>query len=189
MIAMTLPKKIQRELLVVFLLVGVFALTLSGALKNAGVFRPRVSKPAATMTPRVQQASAATTTTITTPLVKSADQPRYTAYELRDPLQSLLPESHQPGLSSPTGSAQVSASKVPTPPSLVLEGVVWGGPEPQAIIDGAVYGVGDVVQGVLITAIGRTGMTVDFQGTPVQVAVRQGAVERATPRKAQGRKK
>ena len=42
--------------------------------------------------------------------------------------------------------------------------MVWGGTEPQAIIDGRVYGLDDVVGGGRILAIDREGVMIEYQG-------------------------
>ena len=189
MIAMGLSKKSQRELLLVVMLLGVFALTLFGALKNAGVFRSRASGPVTETTSRAQQAAPPTTVPVQAPVVKPADQARYTAFDLRDPLQSLLPEPRTPEATRPQESRTVSARAPSLPPSLLLEGVVWGGAQPQAIIGQGVYGVGAVVEGATIKSIGGEGITVEFQGQTMHVAVQQGAVKdtvsRASPRRPQ----
>jgi len=198
MIAMGLSKKSQRELLLIVMLLGVFALTLSGAFKNAGIFTSRASGPVMGTTSRAQQAAPPTTIPAQAPVVnpvrnpfsngvKPADQARYTAFDLRDPLQSLLPEPRGPEAARPQESRTVSARAPSLPPSLRLEGVVWGGAVPQAIIGQGVYGVGDAVEGATIKSIGRDGITVEFQGQTMHVAVQQGAVKdtvsRASPRR------
>jgi len=187
MIAMGLSKKNQRELLLVMMLLGVFALTLSGAFKNAGVFTSRASGPVMGTTSRARQAAPPTTVPAQAPVVKPTDQARYTASDLRDPLQSLLPEPRKPEATRPQESHTVSARAPSPPPSLRLEGVVWGGAEPKAIIGQGVYGVGAVVEGATIKSIGRDGITVEFQGQTMHVAVQQGAakdtVSRASPRR------
>lgn len=189
MSAMSLSKKNQRELLFVVMLLGVFALTLSGAFKNAGVFTSRASGPVMGTTSRARQAAPPATVPAQAPVVKPADQARYTASDLRDPLQSLLPEPRTPDATRPQESPAVSARAPSLLPSLRLEGVVWGGAVPQAIIGQGVYGVGAAVEGATIKSIGREGITVEFQGQTMHVAVPQGAVKdtvlRASPRRPQ----
>lgn len=48
-------------------------------------------------------------------------------------------------------------------PSLQIEGVVWGGSLPQAIINNRVMRVGDTVEGARITDINQSGVTVFFE--------------------------
>lgn len=192
MIAMELSKKTQRETLIVLALCGVFALTLFGALKNAGVFLPRASGrvppvPSSqtahpmTLTKPAAPSPTAARSAAGTPLVRPSDQTIYTAHDLRDPLLSLLPEPPNPA-ATPQGHHPTAVAAAATPPrTLLLQGIIWGGPQPQAIIDDEVYGVGDVVQGAAITAIGQEGITVEIEGQARQVAIQHGAAEPLQP--------
>ncbi len=94
-----------------------------------------------------------------------ATTPAYTAHELRDPLQSLLPSEPQ----APSTPMVVSKPAPPPPPQLRLQGILWGGPRPTAIINDKVYTIGDHVQGATVTAIDHREVTLDFQGTPVSL--------------------
>ena len=92
---------------------------------------------------------------------------RYGAGNLRDPLQSLLPAEPPPSQPEPIGfppgfMTNQGAPDVP-PPSLSLQGFLWGGGVPKAIINNEVHGVGDTVQGARITAIDHQGVSVEFQ--------------------------
>ena len=105
--------------------------------------------------------------TPTPPAERVADAPgpaAYTAHDLRDPLKSLLPEvpssppvRHEP----PSATQTLTHAALPT---LHLQGLLWGGPEPKAIIDDDVYGLGDTVQGATIKAIDRQGVTLEAAG-------------------------
>ena len=92
----------------------------------------------------------------------------YTAFDVRDPLKSFLP---RPALSTTGTSGAASetpeATRPPPPPQLQVEGLLWGGTRPQAIINGRVYGVADTVNGVKITGINGSGVTIDYLGKPV----------------------
>ena len=91
----------------------------------------------------------------------------YTAFDVRDPLKSFLPK---PALST-TGTAAAAPgtpeAPPPPPPQLRVEGLLWGGTRRQAIIGGKVYGVQDTVNGVKITGIAGSGVTIDYLGKPV----------------------
>ena len=90
----------------------------------------------------------------------------YTAFDARDPLKSFLPK---PALST-TGAAAAPGTPEappPPPPQLRVEGLLWGDTQPQAIINGRVYGVQDTVNGVTITEITGSGVTVEYLGKPV----------------------
>ena len=94
----------------------------------------------------------------------------YTADEARDPMESLLPMPPSP--STPKSQGAVKESPPPPPPPILrIEGLLWGGPEPKAIINGAVYKMDDVVQGARILTIDRRGVTVEHFGTPVFYAM------------------
>ena len=90
----------------------------------------------------------------------------YTAFQLRDPLKSLLPKPVVPQTEA-LGLSQVAGEAPPPPPALRVEGLLWGDMEPRAIINGRVYGVHDRVGGVTILAIDRGGVTVEHLGKPV----------------------
>ncbi|MBI4323619.1 MAG: hypothetical protein HY596_05030 [Candidatus Omnitrophica bacterium] len=96
---------------------------------------------------------------------KAGDQPpiRYTASDFRDPLVSLLPK---PEAASPAagGAAQTRPAETPVAPAVSVEGMFWGGPRPQVLIDGQLYDIGDTVGGSRIAAITREGVTVVKQG-------------------------
>ena len=109
---------------------------------------------------------------------EDASSPRYyAAGALRDPLKSFLPQasstSPQPTphamSSTETGPRAVSPARPERPPlrALNIQGLLWGGPRPQAIINERVYGVGDAVADGTITSITRLGVTLDYHGTPV----------------------
>lgn len=93
--------------------------------------------------------------------------PAYTAFELRDPLKSLLPKPATASAAGPAGRAAAAPAQPPPPPKLRIEGLLWGGGKPQAIIDGRVYGVQDAVAGMTITEINRSGVTIEYLGQPV----------------------
>ena len=105
----------------------------------------------------------------------------YTAFDRRDPLKSLLPKPAAPAGASwdATGAVAVAAPPLP-PPELHVEGLLWGGGKPQAIIDGRLYGVQDAVSGAKILAIDRDGVTIEHLGKPVVYSTassRQGSMQ------------
>lgn len=183
-------QKIKFEQRAVIGLAGVFVLTLLlGPLKRFGPFRAKPLRSAPT--------PAFGTVDMSKPLpdtLKAYEQrveqqlevdgrsgaarsqpvaePIYTAQALRDPLKSLLP-TEPPKPNTPAGQAarpQAPAAPPkppPPPPALTVEGVLWGGSTPRAIIEGQVYGVGDTVEGVKILEIDRRGVIIDHHGTLV----------------------
>ncbi len=59
----------------------------------------------------------------------------------RDPFESILPKEDL-GIKTEEGKAKI---QVP-PPDLTVQGILWGSDKPQAIINGDVYGVGEVIK-------------------------------------------
>ncbi len=49
-------------------------------------------------------------------------------------------------------------------PSLILQGIFWGIPKPQAIINRKIVSVGDTVEGSEVVAVTREGVTVSYNG-------------------------
>lgn len=60
-------------------------------------------------------------------------------------------------------SAGQSASERPFP-SLTIQGIIWGGVFPQAIINNKVVKVGDTLEGARIIGINKDGIRVLFEG-------------------------
>jgi type II secretory pathway component PulC len=50
------------------------------------------------------------------------------------------------------------------PPDLKVQGIIWGGKLPQAIINNKVLKVGDTIQGTKVINIGKEGVTVLYGG-------------------------
>ena len=92
----------------------------------------------------------------------------YTAQGLRDPLKSLLPEPKPapstPGAMATGQDAGAAQTPPPPPPALQVQGVVWGGEMPRAIINEHVYGIDDVIEGATIVSIDSRGVTLAHRG-------------------------
>lgn len=99
--------------------------------------------------------------------------PIYTAEDLRDPFKQLLPapaptaSSQQAGVGAGSSPHTASSEAIVSPPSLTIQGILWGGKMPQAIINGKVYNVYDRVSGAKIIAIRRDGVLIEHQGASV----------------------
>ncbi|MGH2349510.1 MAG: hypothetical protein ACRDFT_08605, partial [bacterium] len=106
-----------------------------------------------------------------TPTELPQEPPAYTAFDRRDPFKSYLPK---PTVSTPAAGpdAPVAMTAQSPPPEFRVEGLLWGGPQPKAIINGRLYGIHDVVSGVKIVSIGREGVTIEHLGKPVVYAIR-----------------
>jgi hypothetical protein len=63
-----------------------------------------------------------------------------------------------------TGEISSPVEKKPLP-ELKVQGVIWGGNFPQAIVNNKVLKVGDTVEGVEIKSIDKKGITVLFEGS------------------------
>lgn len=92
-------------------------------------------------------------------------QVEYGAEGLRDPFQSVLPEVN-PTAEEPV----VSEEPAGPPPNLVVQGLIWGGSVPQAIINNQVVRTGDLVEGARVIGIDKNGATVFFQGKKYRVS-------------------
>jgi hypothetical protein len=84
----------------------------------------------------------------------------YVAGNLRDPFNP----SGITRESEPQGPVQVVTKTVENPPALTVQGLVWGGTFPQAIINNKVVKEGDIVEGAKIISIEKKGITVFFKG-------------------------
>lgn len=80
----------------------------------------------------------------------------YTAEKLRDPFQGVKIEKEEKASEITTPTA--------LPPSLTIQGLVWGGSFPQAIINNKVFKVGDMIEGCRIIDINKGGVTIFFGG-------------------------
>jgi hypothetical protein len=170
------PDKQTLEMLAVVGLLGVFAVTLvTGPLKSLGLMGQASAATAAPAggqpgdTPEVWQESPAASPA---PPIREPRPALYAAAALRDPLQSLLPSppaAETAAVVAPAAAQPAEAPPPPKPPALQVTGLLWGGPRPQAIIGGHVYGIGDpIVKGTTVLAIDREGILVDCRGVTVR---------------------
>ena len=81
----------------------------------------------------------------------------YKAEDSRDPFYHYEPKEPVPEVKP---RAQAPAKL----PALTVEGVVWGGNFPQAIINHRVVEVGDTLEGVQITRIDKEGIVIAYSG-------------------------
>ena len=85
---------------------------------------------------------------------QEANKIEYKSEGLRDPFQEEKIEiNEQP-------QEQIEAKPLP---ALQIQGIVWGGSFPQAIINNKVARVGDTIEGVRITDINKNGVIVFFE--------------------------
>ena len=85
---------------------------------------------------------------------QEANKIEYTSEGLRDPFQKEKIERKE----QPQQPMQISPL-----PALQIQGIVWGGSLPQAIINNKVVRVGDTMGGVRIIDINKSGVSVFFE--------------------------
>jgi len=93
-------------------------------------------------------------TSLITTVTRSAV--RYGAIGLRDPFKENLVEE-QEGAPTDTYQQQVSL-----PSNFTIQGIIWGGRMPQAIINNKVVKVGDTVEGAKVITINKNGIVVFY---------------------------
>lgn len=97
----------------------------------------------------------------------------YVADLTRDPLRPVFQQ--EPAESVERRPDMVAAAEIalgaPFPPGqalglppIAIQGLIWGGASPRAIIDGQIYEIGDAIDGARIVAIDREGLTVTLRG-------------------------
>ncbi len=94
------------------------------------------------------------------PIVRPVLQ--YSADNLRDPFQEYK-EKKVVVESKPQEEQKEEAPT--TPPSLDIQGVIWGGEIPQAIINGKIVKVGNTIDEAEIIKIDKQGVTVLYKGS------------------------
>ena len=80
----------------------------------------------------------------------------YTAGDKRDPFKTYLKDSESASEEAPEGEVEIKL------PELVVNGIIWGGKFPQAIINDKVVKVGDEIEGAKIKQISKDGVVVLF---------------------------
>lgn len=169
-----MPRSSNWFFIVLLAVVGLGVMKAGGFLRGVGgpgglvralgsVPEPRPENPA-------RQAQAPVDPS-TGPLVSNEPWPTvtYTADETKDPLTNLLLVKKAPPATPATPLPDPSKNAPPAAaPSPAIQGLMWGGARPQAVIDGEVYTIGDTVQGATIVAIDRAGITGEFQGRQIR---------------------
>lgn len=181
---MDAAKKAALEKRVVIGLAGLFVATfLIGPMRNMGWFAPpRPTVPAETPSGKVHMTQSLETV-LTDRLKRMEPDPiaaepppaapeaatapaAYTAQTLRDPFKSLLPEN-APAAGANGQTLAVGPNQIPVKgpaPALRIQGLLWGGVKPQAIINNRVYGIDEQIEGAKIVSIDRHGVMVDYLG-------------------------
>lgn len=92
-------------------------------------------------------------------------QVEYKSSSLRDPFrEDILKE----------GTPESDSQNLVLPPDILpkmdVQGLIWGGNFPQAVINNKVYKVGDTIDGAQIKDIAKDGITLDFSGREVKLS-------------------
>jgi hypothetical protein len=99
----------------------------------------------------------------------------YKSGQLRDPFQSYIVKEKKEVVVVPVNKS--SALPRPDLSEFKVQGIIWGGRMPQAIINNKVFTVGDSVEGAKIVNIGKNKIILNFDGevfnlvTPVKKSV------------------
>ncbi|MDD5505631.1 MAG: hypothetical protein PHR73_02615 [Candidatus Omnitrophica bacterium] len=101
----------------------------------------------------------------------------YTSGDLRDPFSDLFQlaaekekkEKEEQKIQAPLENIEPE-KPLPSLDKFKVQGLIWGGKFPQAIINNKVLGVGDSIEGVEIVNIDKKGITLDFAGRKAVLA-------------------
>jgi hypothetical protein len=164
---MALSHKTTRDALTVVALLGILLALLPRLLHTFGMGAARPAPPAATPSP--SSAGLTPAAVVEAPSLPAT----YTAEAAarRDPMVSVLPSAVSE--STPRTTKELGAPLIAKPkptPTLSVQGMIWHSGRPQALINGAVYDVGQAVDGARIIAIERRGVTVEWDGTRALIA-------------------
>jgi hypothetical protein len=94
------------------------------------------------------------------PIIRPTVEYKAESQGLKDPFR-------KPSSTQKSDEAQVEAKPLP---NLVVQGVIWGGRFPQAIINNKVVKAGDNLEGVRVKDISREGITVLFEGSEYHIS-------------------
>ena len=103
--------------------------------------------------------------------VISRPEIEYSSGDLRDPFRDLFElemlkakkEKEEQNIQEPVDSTEPQ-KPLPSLDKIKVQGVMWGGKFPQAIINNKILGVGDSVEGGVIVSIEKKGITLNFSG-------------------------
>lgn len=92
-------------------------------------------------------------------------QVEYKASSLRDPFKEDILKKVKPETDLKSPAPQPLAPL----PKMDVQGLIWGGNFPQAIINNKVYKAGDIIDGAQIKEIAKDGITLNFSGGEVKI--------------------
>ena len=102
---------------------------------------------------------------------------------LKRALEKQRKQDFQRQLLERQGKVPVPSAVPIQPPSLQLQGILWGSARPQAIINRRIVSVGDTVEGATIVAVSKEGVNVSFSGQEIKLKLPQrGALDGSSRR-------
>jgi hypothetical protein len=94
---------------------------------------------------------------------------KYKSGQLRDPFQSYLQKEETKPSVQGQGVSNLVQPKINLD-TLVVQGIIWGGKIPQAIINNKVLAVGDLIEGAKILSIDKGGIALDLSGEIINLS-------------------
>lgn len=85
---------------------------------------------------------------------------KYEATNLIDPFQETIVREERPAEQK---KEEIHEVVEVTPPTLTVQGLVWGGNFPQAIINNKVVRIGDTIEGARVISIDKEGINLIFE--------------------------
>lgn len=96
-------------------------------------------------------------------------QVEYKSSSLRDPFKEDILKKGILEEEQPESNSQNPVLPPDVLPEMDVQGLIWGGNFPQAIINNKVYKAGDVIDGAQIKEIDKDGVTLNFSGGEVKI--------------------
>lgn len=118
-------------------------------------------------------------------VIKARPNLEYKASDLRDPFQEYPIEEEKKIEAIP----QVEAPKqeeVVTPPALTIQGIIWGGRFPQAIINNKVVKIGDIIEEAQVSGISKEGVVITFKNRQFNLSSPAAVNLESVKRKSEG---
>ena len=102
-------------------------------------------------------------------IIVERTQIKYQSGQLRDPFATCLVRVVKKEESQQAVKDQLAAPIIDLD-TFKVEGIIWGGKMPQAIINDKVLAVGDTINGAQILSIDKKGITLNFSGQIVNLS-------------------
>ena len=89
----------------------------------------------------------------------------YKAGNMRDPFKEA-----ETGVEAPSKRPETTGVVAGPPPTLSVQGLIWGGNIPQAIVNNKVVKVGDTIDGAKVVTIEKDGVGIFYNGSEFKVS-------------------